>query len=93
MSLASVGNPRSGSRPKLITMREALESDGYVGRLLGGESWAAWRVLLITIVGEELTEDERAVFNSLTGRAAGSLLGRGPRRDVVRRVLGLTRAA
>ena len=38
-------------------------------------SWAAWRVLLITIVGEELTEDERAVFNSLTGRAAGSLLG------------------
>ena len=53
---------------KLITMREALESDGYFGRLLGGDSWAAWRVLLIAIVGEELTEDERAVFNSLTGR-------------------------
>ena len=53
---------------KLITMREALESDGYFGRLLGGGSWAAWRVLLIAIVGEELTEDERAVFNSLTGR-------------------------
>ena len=49
-------------------MREALESDGYFGRLLAGGSWAAWRVLLIAIVGEELSEDERAVFKSLTGR-------------------------
>ena len=53
---------------KLITMREALQSDGYFGRLLAGDSWAAWRALLIAIVGEELTDDERAVFNSLTGR-------------------------
>ena len=53
---------------KLITMREALASDGYFGRLLAGDSWAAWRALLIAIVGEELTEDERAVFAGLTGR-------------------------
>ena len=49
-------------------MRSALESDGYFGRLLAGDSWAAWRALLIAIVGEDLTEDERAVFAGLTGR-------------------------
>jgi hypothetical protein len=53
---------------KLITMREALASDGYFGRLLAGDSWQAWRVLLIAILGEELTEDERTIFESLTGR-------------------------
>jgi hypothetical protein len=53
---------------KLVTMREALASDGYFGRLLAGDSWAAWRALLIAIVGEELTEDERGVFEGLTGR-------------------------
>ena len=53
---------------KLITMREALESLAYFGTLLTGDSWRAWRVLLIAIVGEELTEDERVVFKALTGR-------------------------
>jgi hypothetical protein len=46
---------------KLVTMRDALGSDGYFGHLLAGESWAAWRPLLIAIVGEELTEDERGL--------------------------------
>jgi len=53
---------------KLVTMREALESPGYFGALLSGESWLPWRVLLIAIVGEELTDEERVVFESLTGR-------------------------
>jgi hypothetical protein len=53
---------------KLISMREALASDGYFGRLLAGDSWAAWRALLIAIVGEELTEAERIIFTALTGR-------------------------
>jgi hypothetical protein len=53
---------------KLITMRETLASEGYFGRLLSGDSWRAWRVLLIAIVGEELTADERTIFESLTGR-------------------------
>ena len=53
---------------KLITMRDALASEGYFGRLLSGDSWRAWRTLLVAIVGEELTEDERAIFESLTGR-------------------------
>ena len=53
---------------KLISMREALESDGYFGRLLSGASWVGWRVLLIAIAGEKLTADERVIFESLTGR-------------------------
>jgi hypothetical protein len=53
---------------KIITMREALESPAYFGALLSGDSWQAWRVLLIAIVGEELTEDERVVLKGLTGR-------------------------
>jgi hypothetical protein len=53
---------------KLVSMRESLESPAYLGALLAGESWAAWRVLLIAIVGEALNEDERAIFAGLTGR-------------------------
>jgi hypothetical protein len=53
---------------KLVTMREALESDGYFGTLLVGDSWRAWRALLIAIAGEELRDEERVIFRSLTGR-------------------------
>ena len=53
---------------KLVSMREALESDRYFGALLGGDSWSAWRTMLIAIVGEDLTEDERVIFEGLTGR-------------------------
>ena len=52
----------------LITMRAALLDPDLFGSVLAGASWAAWRILLIAICGEELTDDERAVFNSLTGR-------------------------
>lgn len=58
---------------KLVTIREALESDGYFGQLLAGESWRAWRTLLISIVGEELTESERVTFTALTGRESEPL--------------------
>ncbi len=53
---------------KLISMRDALSSAAYFGNIVGGESWAAWRVLLIAIVGEELSGAERAVLKGLTGR-------------------------
>ena len=53
---------------KLVTMREALESPAYFGTLLAGDSWRAWGVLLIAIVGEELTNEERVVLKALTGR-------------------------
>ena len=58
---------------KLITMREALESPAYFGTLLAGDSWQAWRVLLIAIVGEALTDDERVIFKALTGRISEPL--------------------
>jgi hypothetical protein len=53
---------------KVVSMREALQSPAYFGALLSGDSWQAWRVLLIAIVGEALTEDERVIFKALTGR-------------------------
>ena len=56
------------SLKKLVTMREALADPGYFGTLLSGESWQAWRVLLIAIVGEELTDEERPIFKALTDR-------------------------
>jgi hypothetical protein len=49
-------------------MRAALESPDYFAGLLGGASWRPWRVLLIAILGEELTDDERAIFKTLTDR-------------------------
>lgn len=51
-----------------MTMRRALEHPGIFGTILPGESWAAWRVLLIAVRGEELTEPEREIFHELTGR-------------------------
>ena len=50
-----------------ISMREALSRPDLFGPLIGGDSWAAWRVLLVALVGEELTEAERLVFRNLTG--------------------------
>jgi hypothetical protein len=52
---------------KLVTMREALARPDLLGDALPGESWRCWRILLIAIVGEELTPDEREVFAKLTG--------------------------
>jgi hypothetical protein len=56
-----------GMKP-LIAMRAALLDPALFGMVLDGDSWAAWRVLLIAICGEELTTAERAIFESLTGR-------------------------
>ena len=53
----------------LVTMRQALaDPDLFGGAILAGDSWAVWRVLLIAIVGEELTPAERIIFERLTGR-------------------------
>jgi len=51
-----------------ITMRAALEDKALLGGVLGGDSWRAWRVLLIAIMGELLTPDERVTFAALAGR-------------------------
>ena len=51
-----------------VTMREALTDVRLLGSVLAGESWLAWRVLLIAGMGEKLTDDERVIFTKLTGR-------------------------
>jgi hypothetical protein len=38
------------------------------GHTLPGDSWRAWRTLLIAAMGEELNDDERALFTQLTQR-------------------------
>jgi cold shock CspA family protein len=51
-----------------VSIREALTDPRLLGNVLAGDSWHAWRVLLIAAMGEELTEAERATFTALTGR-------------------------
>jgi hypothetical protein len=52
----------------LISMRDALADEDLFGRVLEGESWGAWRVLLVASMGEPLNDEERAIFTSITGR-------------------------
>ena len=52
----------------IVTMRHALEDPDLFGRILPGRSWASWRVLLIALMGEPLTDAERETFEALTGR-------------------------
>jgi hypothetical protein len=51
----------------LVSMRAALGDPDLLGRAVPGESWSAWRTMLIAIMGEELDEAERAVWRELTG--------------------------
>ena len=49
-------------------MREALTSTDYFADVLSGDSWGAWRLILIAIMGEALADAERVTFRELTGR-------------------------
>ncbi len=51
-----------------ITLRAALADPKLLGGALSGESWRAWRTLLIAAMGGALADDERALFKQLTGR-------------------------
>jgi hypothetical protein len=51
-----------------VTMRKALSDPNLLSNALPGESWAAWRILLIAAMGEALTAEERVLFTQLTGR-------------------------
>jgi hypothetical protein len=53
---------------KLVSLREALNRPELLADALPGDSWSAWRTLLIAAVGEELNDEEREVFTRLTGR-------------------------
>ena len=52
-----------------ISLRNALTDRNLLGTVLQGSSWFAWRSLLFAAMGEELTEQERQLFQQLTGRA------------------------
>jgi hypothetical protein len=52
----------------LVSMRRALSDPALLGSTMPGDSWAAWRTLLIASMGEELTDAERQRFTELTGR-------------------------
>jgi hypothetical protein len=52
----------------LASMRQALHDQQLLGGVMVGDSWAVWRALLIASMGEELDDDERALFQSITGR-------------------------
>ena len=54
-------------RPR-VTLRHALTDRALLGGILPGNSWTAWRTLLIAAMGEDLTDDERILFKELTGR-------------------------
>ena len=51
-------------------MREALADPMLLGAVLGGESWATWRIMLTAAMGEPLTDDEMAVYLQFAGGKA-----------------------
>jgi hypothetical protein len=53
---------------KLISVRQALEDPAWLGGMLGGESFAVMRTLLIAAMGEALMADEMEIFTEVTGR-------------------------
>jgi hypothetical protein len=52
-----------------VNIRDLLTDPALFGDQFGGDSWAAWRVLLAGFYGLELTETERAQFETITKRA------------------------
>lgn len=51
-----------------VSIREALADPELLGNALPGDTWRTWRIVLMAIMGEELTPDELETFQSLTGR-------------------------
>jgi hypothetical protein len=52
-----------------VPIRDALTDPALLGSILTGESWHAWRTILIAAMGEPLTPDEMVTFTALTGRS------------------------
>jgi hypothetical protein len=57
-----------GSMKPIGSMRQALNDQQVLGGVMTGDSWSVWRALLIAAMGEPLTDDERVIFQSITGR-------------------------
>ena len=54
-------------RPQ-TSLRAALADPNLLGTALGGDTWIAWRSLLLAAMGEELLPGELEHFRKLTGR-------------------------
>ena len=52
------------------TLREALADPRLLGKALPGDTWHAWRTILLATMGEPLTDEELATFRQVTGREA-----------------------
>src|SRR5262245_11228569 len=76
-----------------VAMREALTDPALLGSVLGGDTWLAWRALLIAMMGEKLSKRERSAFQKLTGRAREPLQRVEEFWGVIGRRGGKTRAA
>jgi hypothetical protein len=50
------------------SLRKALTDPQLLGSVLGGESWAGWRALLLGAMGEKLKPGELETFRKLTNR-------------------------
>jgi hypothetical protein len=44
------------------TLREALADPCLLGKALPGDTWHAWRTILLATMGEPLTNEELSVF-------------------------------
>jgi hypothetical protein len=55
---------------KLISVRRAFEDPAWLGGMLGGESFAVGRTLLIAAMGEAVTAEELVIFTQITNRTA-----------------------
>ncbi len=53
---------------KRTSMRDALSDPKLLGNAIPGDSWRVWRILLIAAFGEALTDEEREIYQSFTGR-------------------------
>ena len=53
---------------KLVSFREAITDPDLLGNSLPGPTWLPWKALLIAAFGEELTNEEREIYRSLTQR-------------------------
>jgi hypothetical protein len=59
----------TGTIQQLFTMREALTDPALMGNVMSGPSWLPHRTLAIAAMGEELSAEERIVFERFTGRS------------------------
>lgn len=54
-------------RPK-VPLRQALADPALLGTVLPGETWAAWRTLLIAAMDEPLTDNDPGPVHPASGQ-------------------------